>query len=278
MANGLKKRDMARPKLDKPRGVLHTEVEEPRIEHRRYWPTDDLAPFVEHYWTVAWDLDEPQVRETLPHPSVHMVFENGLAQIAGAWTKRFTRVLGGKGNAFAIKFRPGGFHTFVTEPICRFTDGIVAVEEIFGAKAAQLIRYPFASSDPAAAIEMIETFLRSCDPQPDPAASLAARIAERIASDHDITRIEQVAREFKLSTRALQRVFREYVGVSPKWVIQRYRLHELVERIETSAPIDWTALATDLGYADQAHLIRDFKKLVGTSPTGYIKAKQRTAK
>src|SRR4029453_4327650 len=75
----LKKRDrvMIRRKTDRPRGVLKTPGTSPRYRHERYHPSPDLDPYVEHYWVVEWDLrgQAPQRAETLPHPSVHMVFE-----------------------------------------------------------------------------------------------------------------------------------------------------------------------------------------------------------
>jgi len=67
-------------------------------------------------------------------------------------------------------------------------------------------------------------------------------------------------------------LFDDYVGVSPKWVIQRYRLHEAAERIARGGVEDFADLALELGYADQAHFIRDFKKLVGRSPAEYARS------
>lgn len=66
-----------------------------------------------------------------------------------------------------------------------------------------------------------------------------------------------------------QRLFAEYVGIGPKWVIRRCRLHEVTERLATSAEIDWASLAVEIGYADQAHFVRDFKEMFGESPTWY---------
>ena len=76
-------------------------------------------------------------------------------------------------------------------------------------------------------------------------------------------------RRFGLSARSLQRLFRRYVGVGPKWVLQRYRLHEAAERIADGEGGDWAAFALELGYFDQAHFIKDFKALVGCSPAEY---------
>jgi AraC-like DNA-binding protein len=69
--------------------------------------------------------------------------------------------------------------------------------------------------------------------------------------------------------RSLERLFSDYVGASPKWVIRRYRLHELVEKFDSRTPANWAQLALDLGYFDQAHLINDFKSIVGYTPTQY---------
>jgi AraC-like DNA-binding protein len=68
----------------------------------------------------------------------------------------------------------------------------------------------------------------------------------------------------------MQRLFADYVGVSPKWVILRYRIHEALERAESE--VEWARLAADLGYSDQAHLVRDFTQTVGVSPTAYARA------
>ena len=78
-----------------------------------------------------------------------------------------------------------------------------------------------------------------------------------------------LAGELGLSKRGLQRLFAEYVGIGPKWVIRRYRLHEVTARMAAGGAIDWAVLAADLGYADQGHFIRDFKSMFGGPPTWY---------
>ena len=64
-------------------------------------------------------------------------------------------------------------------------------------------------------------------------------------------------------------MFAEYVGVSPKWVMRRARLHEAALRADSGVEVDWAALAADLGYADQAHLSRDFTATLGVPPSRY---------
>jgi len=60
-----------------PRGILRGRAPEGWTEHRRVLPCEAIAPFVAHFWWVRWALPAPAVVETLPHPSVHVVFEGG---------------------------------------------------------------------------------------------------------------------------------------------------------------------------------------------------------
>jgi AraC-like DNA-binding protein len=60
-----------------------------------------------------------------------------------------------------------------------------------------------------------------------------------------------------------------YVSVGPKWIINRYRMHEAVARAQASQPVAWAALAQELGYFDQAHFIADFRRLIGRTPADY---------
>ena len=92
-----------------------------------------------------------------------------------------------------------------------------------------------------------------------------------------LTQVEELARAAHMSVRSLQQLFSEYVGVSPKWVIRRFRLHEAADRLASGADIDLAALAQGLGYFDQAHFTSDFRRLVGTSPGRYREEARQAA-
>jgi AraC-like DNA-binding protein len=260
---------MVRPKLDQPRGVLNYRASE-MSGRFGYWPSEDLAPFVEHYWILEWDLPAPQTNQVLSHPSVHLAIETGRSGVYGVITKTFTRVTEGKGRVIGTKFRPGGFRPFVQTNISAFTDRRFTPAEVFD-DGGELEERVLQHQDHGAAIAVIETFLRGRHPQPDETIARIGSMVGRIAADRDLIRVEQLVDLFGLGARQLQRLFSTWVGVSPKWVIQRYRLHEAAERVAAGGPIDWAALALDLGYADQAHFIRDFKRIVGKTPAEYAK-------
>jgi AraC-like DNA-binding protein len=232
---------------------------------QQHWygrPAADLAPFVSHYWFVEWDLrgQEPYRQKIVPYPTVHLTFLNGVALVRGLERRHVVRVLEGQGRVFGVAFRPGCFRPFLGSPVSALMGRSVPAAEVFGPGLP-----PVVSADAGA----VEDFLRARRPAPDPLAETAAGIVALVQEDPRLTRVDLLAARAGLGVRRLQRLFAEYVGIGPKWVIRRYRLHEVAERLAAGADIDWVRLAGELGYADQAHFVRDFSDLVGESPTRY---------
>jgi AraC-like DNA-binding protein len=256
-----------------PRGIVRRGPLPGTSRHVRHAPVDALRGFVEHFWFISWDLGDapPYAAATLQHPSVHLVFEDGGSRVVGVMTKRFETVLRGQGRVFGVKFRPGGFRPWLGRAVATITDRRIAPADVFGKPIAQLDAAIAASDDELAMIERATGFLLARVPPPDPTVERIASLAARIASDRGITRVEHLVTTAGVEARSLQRLFRDYVGVSPKWVINRYRLHEALEQIAAGDAIDWAALALDLGYFDQAHFIRDFRRLVGVAPGAYAR-------
>ncbi len=263
---------MAQPIEWTPRGVLHAEAIRRESPVRRYQPDPRLAELVQHFWPVAWELESPVTRETLPHPTVHLVIEAGRSGLAGPTTRRFVRTLEGRGRALGAKFHPGGFRPFWRGPISELADRVLPLDEAFGPEGVALEADVLAlGEDEAAGVACLEAFLLQRLPPPDPQARLARELVKQILEDPGLQRVEALAATSGLGLRRLQRLFSEYVGVSPKWVIQRYRLHEAVVRLDAGETPDLAALALDLGYYDQAHFIRDFKALLGRTPAAYAR-------
>jgi AraC-like DNA-binding protein len=151
------------------------------------------------------------------------------------------------------------------------TDRVIPAEQVFGSGINALAELLRSQSTPEAMANVTSSYLLSDLPNPDRSCELAAELVSAILNDSDILTVEFLSRRSGLSVRALQRLFKMYIGVTPKWVIRRYRLHEVLERFNYGEVFNGAQLAIDLGYADQAHLINDFRKLAGVSPTEYIR-------
>lgn len=261
------------------RGIVDAPDLFTRVRFRRREPAPALRPYLEHYWLIDWDLDQPYAAHVVPHPSVNLVLQRyeagesareraGYAEVAGIGLGLFTQKLTGHGRVCGVQFRPGGFRPFAPEH---------ALSDLTGRRidAAEVLRTPppvGAVLDPAdedARVRALDACLLALEPRPDPQATLAMELVDRVRTDRSVRRVGQLARSAGLSPRTLQRLFSAYVGVGPKWVILRYRIHEALERAESEPAVDWARLAADLGYSDQAHLVRDFTATVGVPPTAF---------
>jgi AraC-like DNA-binding protein len=253
------------------RGVLRPDLAADRFSLARVSPSDPLAFFVEWYWIVRWDLrGQPAYEQTiLPHPNVNLVFEASGAGIYGVDRFLFRRTLSGRGKALGVRFRAGCFRPFWGAPISQLSDQVVAGVRVFGPLAEKTRVSVMSAATDAEMVGYAESLLFSALPEPDPVAGQVAELVSLITSDASLRRVDQLALVCGWSVRSLQRLFGDYVGVSPKWVMRRARLHEAALRADGGEPVDWAALAVDLGYADQAHLTREFTATIGVPPGRY---------
>ncbi|HET9954618.1 MAG TPA: helix-turn-helix domain-containing protein [Polyangiaceae bacterium] len=253
------------------RGIIHPQAAFEHFTLDRYPPGSKVAYFVEGYWRVSWDLQgrPPFVQETVSHPFTNLVFEKGGGRLYGVATRRFSRRLVHRGQVIAVKFRMGGLYPFLRVSLARFTDLSLPARALFGEQFARLDEQFDAQTEPHSFLQRVEEFICQRLPGRDPNVDLVNRIFERILSDSEVYRVDTIADHFRMNKRALQRLFQRYVGVGPKWVIQRHRLQEALSALDHSPQLNLTALSHRLGYFDQSHFTRDFKALVGISPERY---------
>jgi AraC-like DNA-binding protein len=262
-----------RPRLEPSPGVLYPLA--PGVTVGRFWPSSELEPFVEHYWWVRWDVQAPSVSEVLSYPCVHVVFEGNSARVVGIVRTRFSRRLEGRGSVFAIKFRPGMFRSLRPEPAWQLTNRTLELGTELGAPAAEIAAALGALPTELERAKLLDERLRAVAPPAPREAVLARELVDRVREDSGLLSVAALASIAGLSPRALQRLFRAYVGIGPKWVVRRFRLQEAAERLQKGNETI-ASVAQSLGYFDQAHFDHDFKAVVGSSPLDYVSRTRRS--
>lgn len=273
--------DLPRPATASRVGVLRPDEALRYFRLDRLAPSPALADWVENYWTVRWELPSGTAyrSEVLSHPAVHLSVESGTARhhgfpmpaalVNGVVTRRFTADLTGSGRVFGVKFRPGGFGAFTGRDVADLTDRVTPLRVALGDAAdltAQVVSLE-SDGDRAAAVD---SFLAARLPGPDRRYDTLLEVVRLMLTDRSIVSVEQVTQVSGVPLRMLQRLFRRYVGVGPKWVLQRLRLHDAVALIDAGEASDLADLAALLGWYDQAHFSRDFADVVGMTPGAYL--------
>jgi len=193
----------------------------------------DAEHFIAHYWFIEWDLRGCPARavENLPHPNVHLIFEDGGSVVSGLQTRKFSRVLEGHARVFGVKFQPGGFRPFLNSPVSSLADRLVPASHIFGETLRQIEAMVHDENN---LVRAFDDFFTEHTPEPDPMTKLTTDLVRAILQKPDIKTVDHLAKCAGMGKRQLQRLFNEYVGASPKWVIRRYRLHELIEAMNSA--------------------------------------------
>ena len=253
------------------RGVVNPAAGEKIFRLERYLPDADLAPFIEHFWLVAWTLPEGvvHVQRTLPSPCIHVVFDAGRTAVFGVMTGAFEYTLRGTGRVLGLRFRPGAFRGFLRQPVQSATNRELPLSAVFDCNDAQAEQRVLGAPDDVAMVAAASAVLRTALPAVDPMVERITAILQAIEHNADITQVQQLADHVGISVRKLQMLFKDYVGAPPKWVIRRNRLLDASDRLAKGSDIDLAALAQQLGYYDQAHFTTDFEKLVGKPPADY---------
>ncbi len=239
-------------------------------------PTATTAYWVERIWSVSWDVPEgfEHVTSLVAHASVSLSVERGDGTrtgrsgdgvwLTGVMTHRFDVHTWGRGGVVGVKFRPGGFTALTGQPSLPLTDQVrPAGPYLPGVDVLGDLPLHAPSARDA-----LCDYLGSLCTGPDPRYDRLRLVLDRLP-DARMTRVAMIAESCGLSERALQRLLRDYVGVGPKWLLMRHRLHDAVTRIDAGFDGLLADLAAELGWYDQAHFIRDFTRVVGITPAAY---------
>lgn len=264
----------ARPLRDLERAHLRAPGDDSHIMYR-YPAPDALAGLVRWYWVPVWSVPAGQrsVQRVLQYPGSLLVVTTDYARFYGASTGLSETVLEGDGWAVGVLCTPAAGSLIARGSMAAFTDRHVEVTDVLGQSGAELTDRVRAAmqGDPRsvrahqAATAAFGDTLRPFLPL-DSEGDLVNRLVALVEERSDVVRAAQLSVEIGLSERALQRLVSRRLGLTPKWLIQRRRLHEAAERLRTDLGATVAETAAVLGYADQAHFVRDFSRVTGTTP------------
>lgn len=262
---------------------MHPSVALDHFTIRQYSPGPSLDRFVDHFWATAWDLPAPFDQTIVTFPAVNLVFQaDGSAMVSGVKTENDERHLEGSGWAFGVLFRAGGFRPLVDRPMASLVDEVVPAESLFGPDVRELADAVVAiAADQEVAdsrrLTLITKFLQHLVPgQETPGEAISQLVESAVRGAEPVTRVSELAARHHVSVRTLQRLFAEHVGIGPKQVLDRHRVHAAAELARTGIR-SWADVAHRLGYADQAHLTADVSTTYGTPPAAYAKAEASPA-
>jgi AraC-like DNA-binding protein len=252
-----------------------------------YFPDQPLASSVEMMWFVAGRTQFARDRR-LPEGKPHLLFNLGdaptlFARESGRGARKFPTCwvsgqqqsfieTGAEGAAILLgaQFRSHGAYRALRVPQHELADNVVELESVLGDRVLRVRERLLHAASPHACFELLEHWLLGLLARGravHPAVTAASRVLERDASG---MRLTQLSKELGVSREHLIRLFREQVGLPPKAYANILRFNRTLALARTRRAA-WSDIAQAGGYYDQAHLVRDFQRYAGRTPTSLLR-------
>ncbi len=243
-------------------------------EHR---PSASLAPWVESYWVLRGRSKTPESVATDGRMEIILHLADPFEELTPAGWRRQPRQLvsgqitrpvtvrpAGEAHTVGVRLKSWAGSAVLCDAASQLTDRLVELEAV-NSRLARALR-PLLDLRRATP-ERIEARLQPCLEREG--SKLDARIRSAV-SYTELTEgrgaVDALRHHTGISNRQLERLFRQHVGVGPKLFARMVRFRNVLKAMSRTPKPNWAYLAADCGYADQAHLIRDFRQFAGCTP------------
>ncbi len=267
--------DIERAHLREPHDISH--------EMFRYDVPLEFAGLLRRFWIPVWSVPAGRAapQKVLQYPVCLLVVTQEYARFYGVTSGLSTTTLSGEGWAVGVMCEPAAGFLLSGASIDAYTDRHVPLTDVLGAHGHALVddvrramaHEPRSPETHAAAMNIYTGALRRFLPV-DAEGQLVNEIVAFVEGRSDVTRVAQICEAFDVNERSLQRLIHRRLGLAPKWLIQRRRLHDAVGRLRARTTT-LANVATELGYADEPHFIRDFSRATGMTPGRFAAQQQQ---
>jgi AraC-like DNA-binding protein len=258
--------------------------------YTEHQPAQALTEFLECIWFMSSEdnsADRPPER-ILPDGCVEWIFHLGApfqrlispgttGNTPGKWELQprsfvvgeLTRFLllqpTGSVDVMGVRFRPGRAYRFLPFPLMEFTDQTIFTGDIWGSIGTNLEEAVLEAPNDQHRQQLIEEFLLNKLTVTGPRRQFDAAVNQILLSRGQI-RIHDVSNGVGWSSRQLERHFRISLGLSPKSFARVIRFQNLLRIVGEGTLREWANLALEGGYADQPHMVREFREFAGQTP------------
>ncbi len=252
---------------------------------KEYFPDKKLWPFIRSYFHIqvkpgtefSFPSDGcPGLIVNLGEPFLlgsdknDLVFFSG-CRIFGYLSRRLIiKALNGA-DALAVKFRPGQLTPFIRLPGIELTDTSVSINNAWGPQGKTLADRIYDSNSILEIVQFLDGFFLKCLALYEPTDRRIVGALNEIIKQKGQVGINNLSRRTNLSRRQFERRFKKTIGLTPKRMCRIARIAGLIPHLKTGKKIDWTEIALNAGFSDQAHFIREWKYFTDSSPLSYLK-------
>lgn len=246
-------------------------------------PSPALAPYIRYYWILRDDALQPVSERTLPVGCVQLVFHKG-RQLRSLQTSElqpqafisgqsfgFSDVIStGEIEMITVVLQPYAAKAFLRMPLHLLFNQNISADAIEDRELFELSRKITDTPDLDRCIRLMEEFffrrLASC---PEYNLKRMSAVLDEV-NLHPHTNTAALSDIACLSTKQFGRIFADYIGTSPKEFLRIVRMQRALYTLQQNPALSFAQVAYSCGFADQSHMIKEFRLFSGYTPTEYL--------
>lgn len=257
-----------------------------------FYPSDILKPYIKHYWVL---YAPKSLSNVVLFPSGFMEFAINISEggaticlgnriskmpkleILGHLSKPTTETISAGTTVLITRFYPHAASIFIPSPAEDFTNNSTDLNDVLNDNLSgfyhQLMEQPSLQQK----IKVLEAFLikRLMKTRKTlETARLVEQLCKAIQAGGSSFNLKKLALKYQISERYIQKIFLDYVGITPQRLFSVQRFTSSLQLVRT-ASASLTDIGYECGYYDQAHFIREFKSYTGLTPLQVMKECQK---
>lgn len=251
-------------------------------QFQKVQPSGSLRPYVKEYWFLAIDNVECGSQRYIPSGCAMLSFHRGdpiystlhqeiqpSSSLCGQSTLYTDTIYSGNLNLIAVVFQPVAARAIFGIPMNDLRDRNVGIEQLGDMALLDLGKLLMETENDNQCISLIEQYLsRKLEVYTSDRLNRMDTVVRSINDDQ--TDIHQLALAACLGYKQFKRVFAEYTGLNPKEYLQIARFRKTLHSLHAGTQIHLSRLASDWGYCDKSHLIKDFRAFTGYTPKEFL--------
>ncbi len=247
-------------------------------------PDADLAGTVAEYWEVEGRL-APFREKILPNGCLEMMVDLGPPHVLiegrrrtvweHSWFsglhERSIEIQSEHGtHLVSARLTPLGAWRLFGPSAPAAANRVVDLAVLAGPAAGNLRTELLAAPTAEVRFGLLDRFLRDRLPEATSPSGFVAAALEAIDRTHGTAKVSTLHASLGVSRKHLTVTFGREIGMPPKAYAQVRRFITTLAHLRARQSVNWAKLAMNAGYADQSHLVRDFRRVAGASPTDFL--------
>lgn len=257
--------------------------------YKLHFPKPPLSFFVENIWYYNGHYVGHSREKILPDGAIELIVDldswpkkifadetgtNSFRTVKKAWIsgERTRYIVIGTDNVhmIGIRFKPGGAYPFFGFPISELSEWVTELDLIWGRLIYDIRDQLLEIDSPEGKIQRFEAFLleqvqRSLEPN-----RAITYAIHQLQHSPQFLAIRDLASQIGITQKHLITQFEKIVGLRPKSFARVVKFHKVLKLLEETKEIEWTSIAYECGYYDQAHFIKEFHTFSGINPSTYL--------